>query len=883
VEKSTPGQLLTFDSFRQLCELQSKVEQLPEYDSYCPDDCLCRSFSLVNYLSFLINENACADVTTEKLATVLTLVENCSASYRNIKSDCWNVDGYFALQRCLVSPQCENATIYQLYYYLVDNKFDTDGQIKFTTSFLHIAMGQASYPLYEVLHRDTHNFHTENIKVVAMNFGLKELVFEKLLIRDTVWVCVSIVVVFMIMWIYTDSFFVTSMTLLSMVFTIIISFTIYQFVFRISYFPFMNLLGAVVVIGIGADDLFVYWKTWMAIKHGKNASILERIVTHTFKHASAAMFVTSASTMTAFYASVYTDLVTVRCFCIYAGTCVIVHYLLMISWLPACVVLYEKHALQLCTSHKRTRLCEIIVSSQKSINTAAQKVLERITRISLLALVWLPLLTLLSVAGALSIFVWPGFPLPSVEMFQMLSRNHPFEVYDRQARSRFDSASQSDPLPLTFIWGVDSTFNGQYFNLRSHGELNLRPIPDLSNPDVQRWFRTFCYELRRQPYFNKDLAQPSGCFIEEFRLWMKRPCQRLETPSRCCNHSFPFTAETFSQCISAWATEVHNFKRYPTDPGLRFVNGEPRVVIISFWTNQKFTYDSQQMGQLYKNVTQFAMAQAEKCPEGPAGLPLYTLSSGWLFYDTQQTLVTSLPLSLAVVLGASTAIIFLTTLNALLTACALVTISCSIATTLGILAAMGWELNVLESVIISLSVGLSMDYPLHVAVAYQIAHSINDRKNRIGMSISHVGGSISAAMLTTLVAGLCVLPAHVIAYKKLGTFLAIVTLVSWLYSLFFMPSLLLYCGPIGTFSQLSCRCQKRRRPLRHLDKTIYSDEISSDAITAAAQTLTSHVIADSLAYDDDDNSAMTPHRTDESTRLSTIAELSIDSETDTQF
>ena len=93
-----------------------------------------------------------------------------------------------------------------------------------------------------------------------------------------------------------------------MLFTIILSFTIYQFIFRIEYFRFLNLLAGIVVVGIGADDLFIYWKTWTAIKMSRNASILERIVSYTFQHASSAMFVTSASTATAFYASSYTDM-----------------------------------------------------------------------------------------------------------------------------------------------------------------------------------------------------------------------------------------------------------------------------------------------------------------------------------------------------------------------------------------------------------------------------------------------------------------------------------------------------------------------------------------------------------------------------------------------
>jgi predicted RND superfamily exporter protein len=41
-----------------------------------------------------------------------------------------------------------------------------------------------------------------------------------------------------------------------------VSFFIYRAVYRIPIFPFMNLMSAFILIGIGCDDIFVFFDTW---------------------------------------------------------------------------------------------------------------------------------------------------------------------------------------------------------------------------------------------------------------------------------------------------------------------------------------------------------------------------------------------------------------------------------------------------------------------------------------------------------------------------------------------------------------------------------------------------------------------------------------------
>ena len=59
---------------------------------------------------------------------------------------------------------------------------------------------------------------------------------------------------------------------------------------------------------------------------------------------------------------------------------------------------------------------------------------------------------------------------------------------------------------------------------------------------------------------------------------------------------------------------------------------------------------------------------------------------------------------------------------------AILTVFLIILTTIAVLVLLGWELNILESVIITLAIGLSVDITLHYGIMYRLAgHGDRDR------------------------------------------------------------------------------------------------------------------------------------------------------------
>lgn len=80
-----------------------------------------------------------------------------------------------------------------------------------------------------------------------------------------------------------------------------------------------------------------------------------------------------------------------------------------------------------------------------------------------------------------------------------------------------------------------------------------------------------------------------------------------------------------------------------------------------------------------------------------------------------------------------------------------------------------WKLNILESVSVSLAVGLSVDFTLHYAIGYRLSGD-KDRESAVIHSLTRMSSPIAMAAVTTFTAGASVLPSSVVAYNQIGAF-----------------------------------------------------------------------------------------------------------------
>lgn len=148
---------------------------------------------------------------------------------------------------------------------------------------------------------------------------------------------------------------------------------LYMVVLWMPFFPFLNITGLFICIGIGADDIFVFLEALdlASRTHGASAPI-EQILTTTLYDAGAATLVTSlttgeqvpivpvtlshsftqASTLShypweltaagAFASTIVSPITSIKCFGIFCALVVVCDWLLMIVYLPGLCVIYRK-------------------------------------------------------------------------------------------------------------------------------------------------------------------------------------------------------------------------------------------------------------------------------------------------------------------------------------------------------------------------------------------------------------------------------------------------------------------------------------------------------------------------------------------------------------
>lgn len=720
--------------------------------------------------------------------------------------------------------------VYQILHFLVDKDFlspkSTDflpPALKYSMLFSPTEKGETMMKIY------LDNFENWNSSdgvttVTGIEFGIKHNLFQEYLLTDTVYPAIAIVIVLVIMCVYTKSVFITIMTMFAIISSLIVSYVLYRVVFNFEFFPFMNLTALIILVGIGADDAFVLCDVWNYTKIDKPNSELSETVNVTLQHAALSMFVTSFTTAAAFYANYVSNITAIRCFGVYAGTAILVNYVLMVTWLPAVVVLHERYLLNLFVCFRQphhpasrdtavlTGLCQKASKCLSATSEAARVFFEKVLPCIVIKLryLWLFCFLAMTVGGAYIVCVNPKIKLPSLELseFQVFRSTHPFERYDAEYKKlfMFERVHHGEDLymPITIIWGVIPIDNGDPLNPKNKGKLALDTSFNIASPASQVWILNFCQKLRNQSFvFQSDEQDFTSCFMETFKQWMEnQDCDEARAYPCCSQSTFPYKQDVFELCIKRAIMELDRSTIYHLDsktPGPRFdINDTIRAIVLEFQSTYHFTLAYEKMHQFYREVDAWIQEELKSAPEG--------LSYGWFvsnleFYDLQDSLSNGTLIAMALSVLVAFSVMLFTTWNIIISLYAIISIAGTIFVTVGSLVLLGWELNVLESVTISVAVGLSVDFAVHYGVAYRLAPEA-EREGKVVFSLSRMGSAIAMAALTTFVAGAMMMPSTVLAYTQLGTFLMLIMCISWAFATFFFQCMCSCLGPQGTCGQI---------------------------------------------------------------------------------
>ena len=694
---------------------------------------------------------------------------------------------------------------------------------------------------------------------VLDRFGL----FASYLLQDMVYFIVAMLLIFVIAGLYTKSLIIIVFTLFNVIFSFGLAYFMYYIVFQIPHMPFMSFLAILLLIAIGADDVFIFCDTFEYVKAANPNGNLVDWISKTMHHAAMSILVTSLTTAAALYANVISEITDIRGFGILSGTALVANYLLMITWIPAGLVVLEK--VKVFCKKVRCHEPKCIEMVHMFLTVITAKVFHEFLPycVKKLWLLWIILFLGLGVGGIVVTFVKPKLDLPTSQDFALFDRDSTIEVWFQELKYEFryyrqqTEQSMSSGLRLVTIWGVKGEDTGNYLDPDSDSYFELDDSFDMSHPDAQIWLLKFCKDTKNVSFVNKEFRDYQDCTLDLFNSFIMQSCDVLQTDLQtrlpdltltdlnitdCCGYSsYPIPQDKFHKCFyHFYAIYFTLLNRYHLDLvlGRALWDLRSRKIVAfeyGFVGSQGYTSNYAIMDPYYRETQDY---MKEKLKSAPGGL-----KNGWLspqsnlgLYDLQRSLAFGTYAAIGVSMAASFLVMFVTSLNIIITFYAILTIFLTISVCAGILVLLGWELNIVESVTLTMSVGLSIDFCIHYGMGYRLS-TLNIRKLRVQDSFEKVGSAIFMAAATTFIAGACIMPSIILFYVQLGTFLMLVMAMSWLFATFFFQSLCHVLGPQGDFAQipsplklLSRRRESVNRPKPQVEPVIpptLNNEIST--------------------------------------------------------
>lgn len=163
-------------------------------------------------------------------------------------------------------------------------------------------------------------------------------------------------------------------------------------------------------------------------------------------------------------------------------------------------------------------------------------------------------------------------------------------------------------------------------------------------------------------------------------------------------------------------------------------------------------------------------------------------------------------------------VLFVVTMNIIQTIFSVVSIAVVITSVLATTFLKDWPLGVAESCASVIVVGFAVDYVVHLSAHY--VHSTElKRKDKMDESLRALGISILGGGITTLGAGIFLIPAVISIFWKIATLLIVTIGTALFFSLAYFSALCYVAGPENDFGsvkplfkKLVNKCRKGKQP-----------------------------------------------------------------------
>ena len=682
-----------------------------------------------------------------------------------------------------------------------------------------------------------------DVEVVYWSDGTERIEMNELSQQDFLWAILSMLCVAIYMVLHTRSVFISVVGMLEIILSIPLAFFVYRLVFQIRFFSFMHILAVFVLLGIGADDVFVFVDAFKqsASEPDIDPTDLNRRIEYTAFRASKAVLLTSLTTTAAFLATAISEILPISTFGIFAALCISLLYLLNVLLMPPALVIWVKYmggggvpAAKTVTEagvngdaeqqdnnvEGEPGDCEMQDAGgrggdQQSLDVSKLRSMEKFfhQRVSHFVYRWrMPIIVVfLGLFAAGARFTSKLSPPEETESFFPGSHQVKQFLELSGPTGPFLASDEDEVANIDVVWGLRGMDQSKRdkWNPDDKGTLVLEETFDPSSEAAQTHMMNVC-DLAKHATCPSEACLDgllvrrgqAMCFTHAFSAWLQNDLR-----------SFPTPPEKFRDYLLEFY-QADESKAYRENigfiPHAETGEEELKFLILSFNSTFRFPQPLGLSEQAFESWEEFT---ADMNARAPAGMKCFQTSRySWMWLATQRSLVKNAVFGVSICFLLAFIVINVATGNWIVSAATTLTIVGVVCTTMGVgvVAMMDYPLGISEAIAVVILIGFSMDYVLHLAGAY-VESRRSDRLGRMQDALTTMGISISAGAATTLLSGIPLFFAVITFFTKFGFFIFFTICVSFLWSVLFFSALMSTVGPSGEEGKWSTAFERLRR------------------------------------------------------------------------
>ena len=686
------------------------------------------------------------------------------------------------------------------------------------------------FPIWKDIQLKSNN--DPNVEVVVSGQRVNNLAMNEIMNDGTAWSVASIIAVWLIMLWHMRSVFLATIAILQIVLGFPFSYFLYRIVFNITYFGFLHSLVIFIILGIAADDCFVFVDAWHQSEQVVEMpdNLIQRM-SYTYRRASHAMAVTTFTTIIAFLATAFSPIMPISAFGIWAATVIFVNYMFMITYFPACLSWYHQYVRKCercprCCCCIKCSICGLFkkeeendkegVVVQKSVNDGEEnnpmendegsRFIERFLRNT-----WSKWMIKAKYFILAFFTVLIGFSVWQTTQLEGLTEQEAFFDRDHYMEKMFwwmddfYGGNINSLIRVKVAWGIEPRVDRSGtdpWDITDLGRSIYHDDFDLSPVNAQQYIYDICEELKTN--HSDQLYSPStelNCFIYDL----------IDYANTTNNLSFPFVYSSnnatiqkmkFNELISNWTHYTTQGKYYLNSGfvGYKGNTDELKFIIIEF-PLQLFRWSKYDIKKAEYDYWETHIQEwNDNAPTGVADAFQASFAFAWM--SSEKAFMTSAIQGVGIALPAAFVVLLLSTHNWIVSIFATLTIIGILLTEVMLIVLQGWQLGISESIAIVIMIGFSVDYVVHFASAYVECPYSQKRDSRIRFSLFTMGISIIGGAITTFASGFFLIFPEMIFFQKFSILIMSVVSLSLLYAMTFFIALLAAFGPNGDYGNL---------------------------------------------------------------------------------